>query len=281
MKKNFVTLIAVICATVLIVSCKKDYKKLSTEYIRNLPDTCELLVQIENEVDHVVYYKSQRQDAFFRYNLETEEIETITIPELDGIQASYIGAGKENILIGHKEDANDSVGSHVHIQLYNLQLMSFKNFKTSNWYKIDEGTKQVACFAYNTDKYGDGTCTIDIYDFDGNLLTKKETEVSQYKEVPLGTLAARRQAVNADFVQSNTPPHYYCQLCGAEFNTVRDVTNNICQRRGFGEKHILYEGSEKEKYACKYCGAQFRTIREMTFNTCPRRGHGERHIPAI
>lgn len=280
MKKNTLALLAVICTTVLNVSCKKDYQKLSMEFIRNLPDTCELMVQVENEVDHFVYYKSQRQDAFFRYNLETEDIEIITIPKLEGAKAYNIGVGKENILIGHKENENDTVGSHVHIQLYNLQTLTFKKFTTCNWYKFYEGTKQVACFTYNTDIFGDGSCTIDTYDFDGNLLTKKDTEVSRYKEVPSGTLAARRQATSAVFKQSNTP-YYYCQLCGAEFNTVRDVTNNTCPRRGFGEKHILYEGSEKEQYACKFCGAQFRTIRSMTFNTCPRRGHGEKHIPAL
>ena len=38
--KKFLLMIAVVCATCLMVSCKKDYQKLSTEFIRNLPDTC-------------------------------------------------------------------------------------------------------------------------------------------------------------------------------------------------------------------------------------------------
>jgi hypothetical protein len=280
--KKILLMIAVVCATCLMVSCKKDYQKLSTEFIRNLPDTCSLLVQVENEAEHLVYYKGQQTNAFFCYNAETQETKTIIIPNVDDnpAPAKNIGAGKENIIIGHKENAIDSVGSNVYLQFYNLQTQNFKKFTKCNWYEFNEGTKQISCISYNTDKYGNGTRTTDVYDFDGNVLTKKEAEVSIYKEVPTGTLAASHQTASSILGKSNTP-NYYCQLCGAKFNSVRDLTNNSCQRRGIGEKHILYEGSEKEQYACKYCGDKYRTIKDMTFNRCHKNPVGDRHVPAL
>ena len=289
MRKSLSLIIAVVCATCWMVSCKKDYQKLSTDFIRNLPDTCALLVQVENEAEHLVYYKGQSINQFFRYNAEAQKTETIDIPVVDGYDApvTIIGAGKENILIGHNaivDDSDDPDLPQAYVQLYDLKTLGFKKFTTCNWYEFDEGTKQLSCFSYDVDRYGDGKRTTHIYDFDGNLLSKKDVEVCDLKEVPAGTLAAKRQsasqAVSTYYEQTRTP-HYYCALCGAKFNTVRDVTNNTCPRRGVGEKHILYEGSEKEQYACKYCGAQFPTIRDLTFNHCNKNPVGKRHVPAL
>ena len=90
-------IVAIVCATSMMVSCKKDYHKLSTEFIRNLPDSCELLVQVENEAEHLVYYRGLSIDEFFCYNAETEKSESIVIPTVDGYDApiSIIGAGKK------------------------------------------------------------------------------------------------------------------------------------------------------------------------------------------
>lgn len=287
MSKKVLAIGFVLCVTFVMVSCKKDYQKLSTEFIQQLPDTSTLLVQVENESEHLVYYMGTSLDYIFCFNAETGRTETIEIPDVDGYDAptSILGVGKENIMIGNYAVSNDSGLTQAFVQLYNLKTKKFKNFIACNWYDIDEGTSQISCLTYDVDRYGDGKCTTDIYDFDGNLLSKKDAEVCSLKEVPAGTLAAKRQAaeiqnVGTTYHQTSTP-HYYCILCGAEYNTVRDVTSNSCPRRGIGEKHILYEGSEKEQYACRYCGAQFRTIRDMTFNSCPRRGNGEKHIPAL
>lgn len=46
--------LVIISVMLMLVSCKKDYQKLSTEFIRNLPDTCTFLVQVDNEVEEVV-----------------------------------------------------------------------------------------------------------------------------------------------------------------------------------------------------------------------------------
>ena len=297
MRKNVLMIIAIVCATSMMVSCKKDYQKLSTEFIRNLPDSCELLVQVENEAEHLVYYIGQGTDVFFCYNAETEKTKNIVIPDVESYDApiTIIGAGKENIMICHNEkagDSDDSDLSSAYVQLYNLKTQEFKKFTICNEYEFDEGTKQISCISYDVDRYGDGRRTTDIYDFDGNLLAKKESEVCNFNEVPTGTLAAKYHVDNQDAnettysttnenVERPQTPHYYCMFCGAEFKTIRDLTSNTCQRRGFGEKHVLYEGGEKEKYTCRFCGAQFRTIRDLTSNSCIRRGVGEKHIPAV
>ena len=53
MKSKFF-LISIVAGTVLaITSCKNDYAKLSTEFIRNLPDSCEFLVQVDNDAERV------------------------------------------------------------------------------------------------------------------------------------------------------------------------------------------------------------------------------------
>jgi DNA-directed RNA polymerase subunit RPC12/RpoP len=282
-------MVAAVCATFIMVSCKKDYQKLTMEFIRNLPDTCSLLVQVENEAEHLVYYKGQSTDMFFCYNAETEKSEPIIIPNVDGYDApvTIIGAGKENIIIGHNatvDNPDDVDLPQAYVQFYNLKTQRFKKFTTCNWYEYDEGTKQLSCFSYDVDRYGDGMRTTDNYDFDGNLMSKKDVEVSNLKEVPAGTLAAKRQETTQEVItnyERPRTPHYYCALCGAEFNSVRDVTSNTCIRRGFGEKHILYEGSEKDQYACKYCGTQFRTIKNLTANRCHKNPSGERHAPAL
>ena len=104
MRKIILMIVAIVCATSMMVSCKKDYQKLSTEFIRNLPDSCELLVQVENDAEHLVYYKGASTDLFFCYNAETDKSENIVIPTVDGYDApvSIIGAGKGIIMVGHQ-----------------------------------------------------------------------------------------------------------------------------------------------------------------------------------
>ena len=149
MRKSLLLFVAVLYATILMFSCKKDYQKLSTEFIRNLPDTCMLLVQEENESEHLVYYKGQSIGVFFCYNVETEKSKTIAIPDVEGYDApvTIIGAGKENIMIGHNgnvDDSDDGDLPQAYVQLYNLKTQKFKQFTTCNWYEFNEGTKQIS-----------------------------------------------------------------------------------------------------------------------------------------
>lgn len=98
-----VLFISIIVGTVFaMTSCNKNYQKITTEFVRNLPDTCELLVQVDNDAEHLVYYKSQRNDAFYCYNAELDNKETINVPEGDNDgNAYFIGAGEKNILEVH------------------------------------------------------------------------------------------------------------------------------------------------------------------------------------
>lgn len=102
--KTKLILISIITGTIFVMtSCKKDYQKLSTEFIRNLPDSCEFLVQDENEVEHLVYYKEPKNTAFYCYNIENDNIEEIKIPEVHEAYGTPIGigGGKENIVVGY------------------------------------------------------------------------------------------------------------------------------------------------------------------------------------
>ena len=78
--------------------------------------------------------------------------------------------------------------------------------------------------------------------------------------------------------QYNTK-YYYCELCGAKFSSISDLTSNRCFR-GNG-KHKLYEGEEKSIYICEFYGRKFPMIKELTSNHCMRNPSGDRHSPAL
>lgn len=183
-KKDF--FISIIVGTVFaMTSCNKNYQKMTTEFVRNLPDTCELLVQVDNEAEHLVYYKSQRKDAFYCYNAELDNKETINVPEgEDDGNADFIGAGEKNILVGYNIKGEvDPLIAKKSIQLYDPRTRSFKSFILCNDIYFDQGTKDITCVRYETDRYGTGTKIEEVYDFDGKLLKSKEVEVSDFEEV--------------------------------------------------------------------------------------------------
>ena len=298
MKRISKVLLAFVCVTLLVVSCKKDYQRVSTEFIRNLPDTCEFLTQVENESEHLVYYKGINCNQFYCYNAEMDKVEEINCPKVEegyGIPLR-IGAGKENIMVGYMDEEVLSKGATIYsnacVQIYNLKTRSFKEFTTCNSIEFDNGKNQLLCLTFDTNKYGDGSRTDEIFDFDGKMLSKKEVEVSEFEEVPTGTLAAREEAEmeeerarqNNSFSNSNqtSQPRYYCELCGLDFYDVKTLLENNCTRNNFGRgHHVLYEGGEKSEYTCRYCGQQFPDIRLMVSNVCSRRGSGEKHVPAL
>ena len=297
MKKKLFFFIMFGFAIFVTTSCKKDYQSLSLEFIRNLPDTCEFLTQTNCDTEHLVYYKGIKCDHFFCYVAETDNVEVINCPRVEDFYGSplYIGAGKENIMIGYTEhdlQGGATVYSNACIQVYNLKTRTFKEFATCNSIEYENGKRQMTCIYLETDRYGDGTRTDEIYDFDGNLLSKKEIEVVDYEEVPPGTLAAREQeALEQERIEQqsvgnyNQPARnlYYCELCGEEYTNVQDLLNNRCLRNKMGSTlgyHKLYEGSIKSVYTCRYCGKEYSSIKDMVFNSCLRRGGGERHVPA-
>ena len=189
MKTKFFLISIIAVSIFAMTSCKKDYQKLSTEFIRNLPDSCEFLVQVENDVEHLVYYKEPGNTAFFCYNLENDNVEEIKLPKVHEAYGTPIGigGGKENIVVGYTTiKYNEILGTSMYdqacIQIYNLKTRSFKEFLTCNGCVIDTGKKEMICVTLDVNKYGEGSRLSEIFDFDGNSISKKEEEVSGYEE---------------------------------------------------------------------------------------------------
>ena len=300
MKKliSFLTVIAF--ASILLSSCKNDYQRMSTEFIRSLPDSCEFLIAVDNEAEHLVYYRGPQTKSFFCYNVETESVEEINVPEAESPDCVPIamGAGIDHILVAYSDIDNISSASFysdAQVQMYNLKTQTFNKLLECDGCVVDNGKKQVTCYTFDTNRYGDGTRIDEVYDYDGKPLSKKEVEVINNEEVPTGTLAAREREAQQEeerakqirnsFFNSNqsSQPHYYCELCGAKFSNPKDLLNNSCLKNKVGMNigyHVLYEGGEKNIYTCRYCGKQYSSIKDMVYNSCPRREFGERHAPA-
>lgn len=299
--KQFISFFTVIAfATLVLSSCKKDYQKKSTEFIRNLPDSCEFLIAVDNDAEHLVYYREPQTKSFFCYNVETESVEKINVPEAESSDCVPIAmvAGVDHIIVTYS-DIDDissaSFYSDAQVQMYNLKTQTFNKLLECDACEIDKGKKQLICYYFETDKYGDGNRNDEVYDYDGKLLSNQEVEVINNEEVPTGTLAAREREAqqeeeranqrNNSFFNSNqsSRPRYYCELCGEEFSSPNALLNNRCLRNKVGSTighHVLYEGGEKSIYTCRYCGMQFSSIKNMVFNSCLRREFGEKHAPA-
>lgn len=172
-----------------MVSCKKNYQEKMTEFVRNLPDSCQFLAQVDNEVEHLVYFKSI-QDFLYCFDAEKDVTEIIPLPSLNGSYGKPLdfGAGKENIVVGYKDEEriNDgpSVYNHVCLLYYDLKTRSFKEEIDLSDYELNSSKKQFQCVTYDTDRYGDGDKIIETYDFDGNVLYKNVKKVEGYVELP-------------------------------------------------------------------------------------------------
>ena len=300
MKKliSFLTVIAF--ASILLSSCKNDYQRMSTEFIRSLPDSCEFLIAVDNEAEHLVYYRGPQTKSFFCYNVETESVEEINVPEAESPDCVPIamGAGIDHILVAYSDIDNISSASFysdAQVQMYNLKTQTFNKLLECDGCVVDNGKKQVTCYTFDTNRYGDGTRIDEVYDYDGKPLSKKEVEVINDEEVPTGTLAAREREAQQEEERANqirnsffnpnqsSQPRFYCELCGAVFSSPKALLENSCLKNRVGStigRHVLYEGGEKSIYTCRYCGQQYSSIKDMVYNGCPRREFGEKHAPA-
>ncbi len=82
MQNKYSSLLLLIGVSMLMVSCKKDYQKMSVEFIHNLPDTCVFLTQVDNDAEHLVYYKGSNCNQFYCYTAETDKVEEIKCPKV-------------------------------------------------------------------------------------------------------------------------------------------------------------------------------------------------------
>ena len=203
MKQLFSFITVTAFAAIILFSCKKDYQKASTEFIRNLPDSCEFLIAVDNDAEHLVYYKEPQNKVFFCYNVETESLEEINVPEAESQECNPIamGAGANHILVAYS-DIDDissaSTYSAAEVQIYNLKTQTFQKLMVCNGCVVDNGKKQVTCYTFDTNRYGDGTRIDEVYDYDGKPLSKNEVEVINDEEVPTGTLAAREREAHQE-----------------------------------------------------------------------------------
>ena len=281
MKQLFSFFTVIAFATLVLSSRKKDYQKMSTEFIRNLPDSCEFLIAVDNAAEHLVYYRGPQTKSFFCYNVETESVEEINVPEAESPDCVPIamGAGVDHILVAYS-DIDDissaSFYSEAQVQMYDLKTQTFNKLLECDGCVVDNGKKQITCYSFETDRYGDGTRIDEVYDYDGKLLSKKEVEVINDEEVPTGTLAAHEREAQQEEERANqrnnsffnynqsSRPHFYCELCGAEYSNATDLLNNSCLKNKVGStigRHVLYEGGEKSIYTCRYCGKQYSSIK--------------------
>ncbi len=232
--KKIVYSIMCIIAVLLVISCKKDYQKNSTEYIRNLPDSCEFLVQVDNEAEHLVYYKEPRNNAFFCYNVETESVEEIKVPKAEFLDCVPIamGAGTDNIIVAYSDVEDISKATYYSdacVQIYNLKTQSFKKMLECDGCLLDNEKNQLTCYTFDTDRYGEGTRSDEIYDFDGKMLSKKDVEVIDYEVVPDGTLAAKEQARIAEEQKANRLSLWECILCHERVPSKGQPSRGGCQ----------------------------------------------------
>ena len=73
---------------------------------------------------------------------------------------------------------------------------------------------------------------------------------------------------------------FYCKWCGQSYSSVSSLTSGLCSRNPEGNRHELYEGSEKSQYTCKYCGQKYSSLSSLTLGICSKSPH-KKHHPAL
>jgi len=74
--------------------------------------------------------------------------------------------------------------------------------------------------------------------------------------------------------------NFYCKWCGTKYSSVSSLTANPCSKNPEGNKHALYEGSEKAQYTCKFCGTKYSSLSSLTANPCSK-SPTKKHQPAL
>lgn len=72
----------------------------------------------------------------------------------------------------------------------------------------------------------------------------------------------------------------YCKWCGGQGSSASSLTSSSCSKNPEGNKHELYEGSEKSQYECAYCGSKYSSISSMCSSSCSKSPH-KKHHPAL
>ena len=205
MKSKIFILFTIVGLSLSVVSCKKDYSKLTTDFIRNLSDSCEVLMKIDSEKEHLVYYKRTGDKSFYRYNVETEAVEVIVADVSNGMEVKDIFAGKENIIVcAHKW--GDEYKQSAEVFLYNVENQKFEKLEDCDYYESNTGSKTIACTSVmqmQRPPYA-RVETIRVYDYDGKLIKEEEKEDEE----------ARNSTAEYDDDDDENPSQvFYCDIC--------------------------------------------------------------------
>ncbi len=73
---------------------------------------------------------------------------------------------------------------------------------------------------------------------------------------------------------------FYCKWCGTKKSSISGLTSSSCSKNPEGNRHALYEGSEKSQYFCKFCGSKHSSISNMVSSSCSK-SPTNRHQPAL
>lgn len=233
MKEKASIAIAFIGASMLIVSCNRDYQKLATEFERALPNSMEVLTEQINDVDHFVFFKNRGNTELIRYDLETESKEVI-MPDLEENERIYgIYMGKENIAF-LKHDVAEYGTTYSTFLTYNLKTQKFKEIESFTGAETidalaDEGNKSITGYMgmrmAPIVKY--------IYDFDGNKVSEEVIEqIDTFNpENMLEDVSAGRTYQQ----QRPTEQMFYCNICRKRVMAYDEYEANIkagdCKRR--------------------------------------------------
>lgn len=203
--------IVFIIVSLMIIACKKDYQKSSTEFIRNLPDSCEFLAKIDSEQEHIVFYKIKNGKNFYCRDFENESNDTLSPKISDGLEIKDILAGKENIMVCASQfDVEVQV---VEVYLYNLETRKFKKIGDFDYYENDSTARSICFFSsVEMPKLYKNIITAQTYDYDGNLLHEEENEVDipDYKD---GESEVDYRNRLAEEEQANKLSLWECRLC--------------------------------------------------------------------
>lgn len=214
-KNLFKSALILIACIVSLCACKKDYRKLATEFERRLPDTCVVVKEQINDIDHVVYYKDKSNTYLVRHDLEDNTEESIKPPLEEGQAVCGIYLGKDNIAMLVK-DAED----WYYFWFYNLKTLKFKNIDGSFYgASADETNKTLTG---NMDYYrGAGTMQF-VYDFDGKEVSSNDISSEEAEE---------QESQTDDILNITQPTTFKVIYNGKVLYTYILYTDGTCERK--------------------------------------------------
>lgn len=226
MKKNIV--FACLCILAL-GSCKKDYQKLATEFVSNLPDSCVLLAQTESETEHIVYYMAKDGIEFYRKDFEAEKTDTLCPEVSDGQEIKEVLAGKENIMVCANHADVDFQSAELY--LYSLKEKRFEKLGEFGLYENESDTKTV--YTSTTIEVGHSKILkARTFDYDGKLVKEVERDLSEEVN-PWDMLEdVSEESSYQQPTQEQPMQVFYCRKCAQRVAARNTIEADVKARHG-------------------------------------------------